>query len=84
MANYADKDFELPHLCQKISISLTLPQKKGPDGHRAYRLNKAKSLLETGAANVAETVWRAGFKDSSYFSKLCQEKFKKAPITTNK
>ena len=51
---------------------------------RSHRLNKAKFLLESGAANVAEAAWKVGFKDPSYFSKLYQEEFGVAPSYSNK
>ena len=51
---------------------------------RTHRLNKAKTLLESGAANVAEAAWEVGFKDPSYFSKLYQEEFGVAPSATRK
>ncbi|MEI7586832.1 helix-turn-helix transcriptional regulator, partial [Runella sp.] len=51
---------------------------------RLHRLNKAKSLLESGAANVGEAAWQTGFKDPSYFSKLYQEEFGEAPSATRK
>ena len=51
---------------------------------RKHRLNKAKTLLKSGAANVAEAAWQVGFKDPSYFSKLYQEEFGEAPGATRK
>ncbi len=91
-ANYQQDDFGLPQLCQKIGISLSqlfckmkaLTDLSPSDLIRTHRLNKAKILLETGAANVAEAVWQVGFKDPSYFSKLYQEEFGEAPSATRK
>jgi len=86
-ANYADENFGLPQLCQKIRLSRSQLFRKmkaltdiaPSDLIRKHRLNKAKALLESGAANVAEAAWEVGFKDPSYFSKLYQEEFGEAP-----
>jgi AraC-like DNA-binding protein len=51
---------------------------------RTHRLNKAKTLLESGATNVTEAAWQVGFKDPSYFSKLYQEEFGVAPSAARK
>jgi YesN/AraC family two-component response regulator len=91
-ANYADESFGLPQLCQKIRLSRSQLFRKmkaltdiaPSDLIRKHRLNKAKALLESGAANVAEAAWEVGFKDPSYFSKLYQEEFGEAPSTTYK
>jgi YesN/AraC family two-component response regulator len=91
-ANYADESFGLPQLCQKIRLSRSQLFRKmkaltdiaPSDLIRKHRLNKAKALLESGAANVAEAAWEVGFKDPSYFSKFYQEEFGEAPSTTYK
>ncbi len=86
-ANYSDEGFGLPQLCQKIGMSRSQLFRKmkaltdiaPSDLIRTHRLNKAKALLESGTANVAEAAWEVGFKDPSYFSKLYQEEFGEAP-----
>ena len=91
-AHYSKEDFGLPQLCQKIGMSRSQLFRKmkaltdiaPSDLIRTHRLNKAKALLESGAANVAEAAWEVGFKDPSYFSKLYQEEFGMAPSTTRK
>jgi len=91
-AHYRHEDFGLPQLCQKIGMSRSqlfrkmkaLTDMAPSDLIRTHRLNKAKSLLESGAANVAEAAWQVGFKDPSYFSKLYQEEFGVAPSYSNK
>jgi signal transduction histidine kinase/CheY-like chemotaxis protein/ligand-binding sensor domain-containing protein len=91
-ANYQQEDFGLPQLCQKIGMSRSQLFRKmkaltditPSDLIRKHRLNKAKALLESGAANVAEAAWQVGFKDPSYFSKLYQEEFGEAPSATRK
>ncbi|MBK8428392.1 MAG: response regulator [Lewinellaceae bacterium] len=91
-ANYPKEDFGLPQLCQKIGMSRSqlfrkmkaLTDMAPSDLIRSHRLNKAKVLLESGAANVAEAAWKVGFKDPSYFSKLYQEEFGVAPSYSNK
>jgi len=91
-ANYQQEDFGLPQLCQKIGMSRSQLFRKmkaltdiaPSDLIRTHRLNKAKALLESGAANVAEAAWQVGFKDPSYFSKLYQEEFGETPSATRK
>jgi CheY-like chemotaxis protein len=91
-AHYSEEDFGLPQLCQKVGMSRSQLFRKmkaltdiaPSDLIRLHRLNKAKSLLESGAANVAEAAWQTGFKDPSYFSKLYQEEFGEAPSATRK
>ena len=91
-AHYAAEDFGLPQLCQKIGMSRSQLFRKmksltdiaPSDLIRIHRLNKARTLLESGAANVAEAAWQVGFKDPSYFSKLYQEEFGVAPSATRK
>ncbi len=90
--HYHHEDFGLPQLCQKIGMSRSQLFRKmkaltdiaPSDLIRTHRLNKAKALLESGAANVAEAAWEVGFKDPSYFSKLYQEEFGVAPSATRK
>jgi len=91
-AHYSEEDFGLPQLCQKIGMSRSQLFRKmkaltdiaPSDLIRTHRLNKARTLLESGAANVAEAAWQVGFKDASYFSKLYQEEFGVTPSTTRK
>jgi transcriptional regulator GlxA family with amidase domain len=91
-AHYPEEDFGLPQLCHKIGMSRSQLFRKmkaltdiaPSDLIRTHRLNKAKALLESGAANVAEAAWEVGFKDPSYFSKLYQEEFGEAPSATRK
>ncbi len=91
-AHYASDDFGLPQLCQKIGMSRSQLFRKmkaltdiaPSDLIRLHRLNRAKTLLESGSVNVAEAAWQTGFKDPSYFSKLYQEEFGEAPSATRK
>lgn len=91
-AHFPEEDFGLPQLCQKIGMSRSQLFRKmkaltdiaPSDLIRSHRLNKAKALLESGAANVAEAAWQVGFKDPSYFSKLYQEEFGEMPSATRK
>ncbi len=90
--NYSKDDFGLPQLCQKVGMSRSQLFRKmkaltdiaPSDLIRKHRLNKAKSLLVSGDANVSEAAWNVGFKDPSYFSKLYQEEFGEAPSATRK
>ncbi len=91
-AHYSQEDFGLPQLCQKIGMSRSQLFRKmkaltdiaPSDLIRSHRLNKARALLESGAANAAEAAWQVGFKDPSYFSKLYQEEFGIPPSATIK
>jgi len=82
-AHYSEEDFGLPQLCQKIGMSRSQLFRKmkaltdiaPSDLIRTHRLNKAKTLLESGAANVAEAAWQVGFKYPFCFPKLYQEEF---------
>jgi len=90
--NYMDEEFGLPQLCQKTGMSRSQLFRKlkaltniaPSDLIRKHRLNKAKDLLKSGEANVAETTWKVGFKDPSYFSKIYQDEFGESPSTTRK
>lgn len=91
-ANYRDEEFGLMQLCQKTAMSRSqlfrklkaLTNMAPSDLIRKHRLNHAKKLLESGKTTVAETTWKVGFKDPSYFSKLYQEEFGVAPSATRK
>lgn len=90
--NYGDEQFALPQLCQKIGMSRSqlfrkmqaLLETSPSDFIRSYRLNKAKTLLETTVLNVSEVAWKVGFKDPGHFSKLFQEEFGVLPSATGK
>ncbi len=90
--NYANEDFSLPQLCQKIGMSRSQLFRKmqalidisPSDFIRSYRLSKARILLETTDLNVSEAAWQVGFKDPGHFSKLFQEEFGFLPSATSK
>ena len=90
--NYEDDNFGLPQLCHKIGMSRSqlfrkikaLTQHGPSDLIRKYRLQKARQMLKSGTANVSEAVWKSGFKDHSYFSKLYLEEFGENPSATCK
>ncbi len=46
-----------------------------------YRLQKAKSLLETSDLKVSEVAWKVGYKDVSHFSRSFHEMFGFSPGT---
>ena len=85
--NYQDDQFSLVQLCEKIYMSRSQLYRKmkalidtSPSQFiRSFRLQKAKSLLETTDMNVTEVAWEVGYKDISHFSKSFQEEFKKLP-----
>ncbi|MFK7775177.1 MAG: helix-turn-helix domain-containing protein, partial [Saprospiraceae bacterium] len=90
--NYADENFALPQLCQKIRMSRSqlfrkmkaLINTSPSDFIRTYRLEKAKALLETTEMNVSEVSWEVGFKDVSHFSKSFQNAFGHLPSQESK
>lgn len=90
--NYQDEDFGLPQLCQKIRMSRSQLYRKlkalvgisPSDFIRVFRLNKAKTLLESAEFNVSEVAWKVGYKDLAHFSKSYQDAFGVPPSATNK
>jgi len=90
--HYADENFSLPLLCQKIGMSRSqlfrkmqaLIQTAPSDFIRSYRLKKAKSILETTDLTVSEVAWKVGYKDPAHFSKSFQEEFGYPPSSTRK
>jgi signal transduction histidine kinase/AraC-like DNA-binding protein/ActR/RegA family two-component response regulator len=90
--HYADEDFALPQLCQKVGMSRSqlfrkmkaLIDESPSDFIRNYRLNEAKRLLETTDLNISEVAWAVGYKDVSHFSKSFQEAFGMPPSATDK
>jgi signal transduction histidine kinase/ligand-binding sensor domain-containing protein/DNA-binding response OmpR family regulator len=90
--HYADEDFALPQLCQKVGMSRSqlfrkmkaLIDESPSDFIRNYRLNEAKRLLETTDLNISEVAWAVGYKDVSHFSKSFQEAFGMLPSATSK
>ena len=91
-AHYADEDFGLPQLCQKIGMSRSqlfrkmtaLVNTSPSDFIRSYRLNKAKIFLETTDLAVSEVAWKVGYKDLAHFSRPFQDAYGNPPSTTVK
>lgn len=85
--HYTDEQFALPQLCDEIGMSRSQLFRKmkaiadisPSDLIRTYRLQKAKELLEQGDITVAEVTYKVGFKDPSYFTKMFQEEYGRAP-----
>ena len=90
--NYSDENFALPQLCQKIGMSRSQLFRKmqavsdtsPADFIRSYRLNKAKTLLETTDLSVSEVTWKVGYKDLAHFSKSYLEAFGIPPSSSRK
>ena len=90
--NFANENFALPQLCEELNMSRSQLFRKlkalvgttPSDFIRTYRLQKAKSLLETGDLTVAEVAWQVGYKDVSHFSKSFDEMFGFRPGTIGK
>ncbi|MEK7256474.1 MAG: helix-turn-helix domain-containing protein, partial [Bacteroidota bacterium] len=51
---------------------------------RNLRLEKARRLLETGAANVSQAAYETGFDDPNYFSKAFKKHFGMSPSEAQK
>lgn len=77
----------MPELCRAIGISRsqlfrkmkTLVNDAPSRFIRAYRLQRAKQLLETTDLQVSEIAYRVGYKDPAYFSHSFQEEFGVTP-----
>jgi signal transduction histidine kinase/DNA-binding response OmpR family regulator len=90
--NYHDEDFGLPQLCQKLRMSRSQLFRKmqalaavaPSDFIRTYRLEQAKTLLQTTDLQVSEVAWQVGFKDLAHFSKTFQDAFGFSPSATSK
>ena len=86
-ANFADENFALPQLCEALNMSRSQLFRKlkalinvsPSDFIRTYRLQKAKSLLETTDLTVSEVAWQVGYKDVSHFSRSFHELFGVSP-----
>lgn len=90
--NYGDEHFGLPQLCQKIGMSRSqlfrkmkaLMDESPSNFIRSYRLNKARTLLETTGMTVSEAAWAVGYKHLGHFSTSFQEEFGFSPSEINK
>lgn len=85
--NIENPDLKIDDIASKMGMGRTVFYKKikgltglSPiDFIKEFRLQRAKSLLETGEYNVSEIAYKLGFNDPGYFSKVFSEKFKKPP-----
>jgi DNA-binding response OmpR family regulator len=90
--NYGDEHFGLPELCRKTGMSRSqlfrkmkaLMDQSPSNFIRSYRLNKARTLLETNGMTVSEAAWAVGYKNLSHFSNSFQEEFGFSPSEINK
>lgn len=81
--NFSDENFALPQLCRELNMSRSQLFRKlkalmdisPSDFIRNFRLQKAKTLLETTDLTVSEVAWQVGYKDASHFSRSYQEMF---------
>ncbi|WP_303207701.1 hybrid sensor histidine kinase/response regulator transcription factor [Bacteroides oleiciplenus] len=87
--NYANPDFGVKELTDKLNISYTVIYKKfisltGLPPVRflqLYRLQIAKKILENSTNNVivSEIAYRVGFNDPKYFTRCFVKQYKKTP-----
>ena len=86
-SNLSDENFALPELCKAIGMSRSQLFRKmkslvndAPSRFiRAYRLQRAKNMLETTDLQVSEIAYLVGYKDPAYFSNSFQEEFGVTP-----
>lgn len=88
--NYTDADFDVTDLIDKMHISKSLLHKKlqslvGQSAVkviRAFRLNKARELmenLESRQMNISEIAYAVGFNDPKYFTRCFTKNFGMTP-----
>lgn len=85
--HYQDEAFGIKALCAVMSVSRTQLHRKlaaltgRPASHfiRAFRLEKARQLLQTTRLAVNEAAYAAGFKDPYYFSRVFTREFGVSP-----
>lgn len=87
--NYADAQFGVKELTDKLNISYTVIYKKFVSLTglppvkfiQLYRLQIAKKILENSRSNVivSEIAYRVGFNDPKYFTRCFVKQYKKTP-----
>ncbi len=87
--NYADPQFGVKDLTERLNISYTVIYKKfvsltGLPPVRfiqLYRLQIAKKILESSTNNVivSEIAYRVGFNDPKYFTRCFVKQYKQTP-----
>lgn len=85
--NIANPDLSAEDLCREAGMSRTnlnlkmnaLTGMSSMQYVRQLRLQRARTLLETGRFNVSEVAWETGFNDPKYFSRVFSETFGKPP-----
>ena len=92
--NYADPQFGVKDLTDKLNISYTVIYKKfisltGLPPVRfiqLYRLQIAKKILENSTNNVivSEIAYRVGFNDPKYFTRCFVKQYKQTPSSFSK
>lgn len=71
-----DEEFGVKELCKELGISRSklhrklnqLTGKSTSQFIREFRLSRAKEMLKSGSATVAEIAYSVGFKSPTYFS----------------
>lgn len=72
-----ETDYNIEDICREIGTSRMQLHRKltaiigqsASEFIRAYKMRRAKELLESGNYNVSEVVWKIGFKSNSHFTK---------------
>ncbi len=90
--HFSDQEFDIPQLCKALHTSRAQLYRKvkaltgKPVGHllRSFRLQKARTLLETTDLSVSQVALETGFKHLTHFSRAFQEEFGVNPSETRK
>lgn len=86
-ANLSDPEFQVNDLCREMAMSRSSLFNKlksltgeGPGDYiRIFRLNKAKTLLESHSKSISEVADEVGFADAKYFSVSFKKQFGVSP-----
>lgn len=89
-SRYQDYQFGLQDLCEGLQLGRTqvyrkemaITQKAPSELIRAYRIEKAKELLITTNAQIADIAFEVGFRDAGYFAKVYKKYFGYSPNET--
>ena len=82
-ANYSNENFNIPELCQAMTMSRAQLYRKlkaltgipAAQYLRSFRLKKAKTILKDQQLKVSDVAFLVGFKELAHFSKAFKEEF---------
>jgi len=90
LANLANEDLDIQHICDQISMSRTqlyrkfrsLTNRTVTEYLRSLRLHRAHELLTGHRLTVAEAAYKTGFRNVSHFSRVYKVEFGVNPSGT--